>query len=338
MGRADRPLPLGFIRPYFAIGQVRVGVPPRLPQRLINTLAGHYIVDNTRSPAVGTTNDPRIGIAFGSGSARGLAHIPYMEAMDELGLRPAIIAGTSIGALLGSGWAAGLSGADVRQLSYEMLGSFNGLFGRLLSTQMRSIRHSMRTGLSIQLDPELIFDTFTPKGFPPTFGSLKIPFACIATDFRSWHQVVYHEGPLRPAVAGSLAVPSLYRPVYYQNRLLVDGGVTNPMPLDAIAADADILIGIDVNGDPQDWPATRVPSPLDIALGSAQIMAHSLIANLIAAYRPHLYCRPRIKGVGAYEYWKVREIIAASDADKDRFKYALSAAIEAFIADRRKIS
>lgn len=287
---------------------------------------------------MGTMNDPRIGIAFGSGSARGLAHIPYMEAMDELGLRPTIISGTSIGALLGSGWAAGLSGTQVRELSYDMLGSFNGLFGRLLSTQMRSIRHSLRTGLSIQLDPELIFDSFTPKDFPKTFGGLKTPFACVATDFRAWHQVVYHEGPLRPAVAGSLAVPSLYRSVNYQNRLLVDGGVTNPMPVDVIAADADILIGIDVNGDPQDWPANRIPSTLDIALGSAQIMAHSLIANIIAAYRPHLYFRPRIKGVGAYEYWKVREIIAASDADKDRFKFALTKTIENFIAGQRRIS
>jgi NTE family protein len=287
---------------------------------------------------VGTISDPRIGIAFGSGSARGLAHVPFMEAMDELGLRPAHIAGTSIGALLGSGWAAGLSGADIRELSYEMLGSINGLFGRLFATQMRSLKQSFRSGISIQLDPELIFDSFTPPDFPTSFAELKVPFTCVATDFKSWHQVVYHEGPLRPAVAGSLAVPSLYRPVSHQNRLLVDGGVTNPMPLDAVASTADIVIGIDVNGDPQDWPATRIPSPLDIALGSAQIMAHSLIANMIAAYRPDLYFRPRIRAVGAYEYWKVRDIMAASDLDKDRFKRTLSAKIESFIASQRKIS
>nr|WP_281389672.1 patatin-like phospholipase family protein [Pelagibacterium limicola] len=275
---------------------------------------------------------------MGSGSARGLAHVPFMEAMDELGVRPARISGTSIGALLGSGWAAGLSGADVRELSYEMLGSINGLFGRLFATQMRSLKQSFRTGLSIQLDPQQIYDTFTPPGFPETFDKLAIPFTCVATDFKSWHQVVFYEGQLRPAVAGSLAVPSLYRPVQHMGRFLVDGGVTNPMPLDAVASDADILIGIDVNGDPQDWPATRVPSPLDIALGSAQIMAHSLIANLIAAYRPDLYFRPRIKGVGAYEYWKVRQIMDAADRDKDRFKYALTAKIESFIAAQRKIS
>lgn len=285
-----------------------------------------------------TISDPRIGIALGAGSARGLAHVPFMEAIDELGLKPARIAGTSIGALLGAGWAAGLSGAGVRELSYQMLGSVNGLFGRLFATQMRSIRQSLRTGISIQLDPEQIFDSFTPPDFPASFSALKIPFTCIATDFNSWHQVAFYEGPLRPAVAGSLAVPSLYRPVHHQDRLLVDGGVTNPMPLDAVASDADILIGIDVNGDPQDWPENRIPSPLDIAFGSAQIMAHSLIANMIAAYRPDLYFRPRIRGVGAYEYWKVREIIAAGDADKDRFKRALTVRIEDFIAGRQRIS
>lgn len=285
-----------------------------------------------------TIGDPKIGIALGSGSARGLAHVPFMEAMDELGLRPARIAGTSIGALLGSGWAAGLTGQDIRELSYEMLGSVNGLFGRLFATQMRSLKQSLRTGFSIQLDPEEIFDSFTPSGFPKTFAELKTPFTCVATDFKSWHQVAFHEGLLRPAVAGSFAIPSLYRPVHHQNRLLVDGGVTNPMPLDAVASDADIIIGIDVNGEPQDWPKARIPSPLDIALGSAQIMAHSLIANMIAAYRPDLYFRPRIKGVGAYEYWKVRQIIEAGDREKDRFKFALTTRIESFIAAQRKIS
>lgn len=287
---------------------------------------------------MGTISDPRIGIALGGGSARGLAHIPFIEAMDEMGLRPNRIAGTSIGALIGSGWASGMEGRAIRELALERLGSMNGLFGRLLSTHMRSLKQVLAEGLSIQLDAEKVYDAFTPDDIAETFADQIIPFSCIATDFKSWHQVVFHEGPLRPAVAGSMAIPSLFKPVRYHETLLVDGGVVNPLPLDSAAQDSDILIGIDVNGDPQDWPSDVVPSALDIGLGSAQIMMHALTAHMIAAYPPDLYFRPFLSTYGAYEYWRVKEIIAAGDNEKDRFKRLLSDRVEAFIAAQRKIS
>lgn len=287
---------------------------------------------------MGTIRDPRIGIALGGGAARGLAHIPFIEAMDELGLVPHRIAGTSIGALIGSGWAAGLKGHEIRELSYEMLGTMNGLFGRLLSTQVRSMAKIFREGISIQLDPVQVVDTFTPDDMPETFQGLKIPFTCVATDFRSWHQVAFHEGALRPAVAASLAVPSLYRPVSYHKTVLVDGGVVNPLPLDHAAAGTDILVGIDVNGDPHVWPDGYIPTMIDIGFGSAQIMMHQLIANMIAAYPPDLYFRPHHVNIGAHEYWRVREIIEAGEAEKDRFKRAITAKIEGFIAAQQRIS
>ncbi|SDG40702.1 patatin-like phospholipase family protein [Pelagibacterium luteolum] len=287
---------------------------------------------------MGTIADPKIGIALGGGAARGLAHIPFIEAMDEMGLKPDIIAGTSIGALLGSGWAAGLKGSEIRQLAYDMLGNKNGLFGRLLSAQFRSVANVFREGVSIQLDPEKIFDLFTPEGMPETFEKLSIPFICVATDFKSWHQVPFSSGPLRPAVAGSLAVPSLFKPVTYHDTLLVDGGVVNPLPLDLVGPDSDILIGIDVNGDPRPWPEGKVPTMLDIGFGSAQIMMHQITAYAIAAYPPNLYFRPHHVNMGAHEYWRVREIVAAGDAEKDRFKRQLEREIEEFIASQRKIS
>ncbi len=287
---------------------------------------------------MGTINDPQIGIALGGGAARGLAHIAFIEAMDELGVTPHHIAGTSIGALLGSGWAAGLKGTEIREMAYEFLGTMNGLFGRLLSTSVRSMSKIFREGISIQLDPQQVYDSFTPDGMPETFKELKIPLTCVATDFRSWHQVAFHEGPLRPAVAASLAVPSLYRPVHYHKTVLVDGGVVNPLPLDHAAANSDILIGIDVNGDPHPWPDGYVPTMFDIGFGSAQIMMHQLISHMIAAYPPDLYFRPHHIEMGAHEYWRVREIIAAGEREKDRFKRELTNRIERFIADQRKIS
>jgi len=287
---------------------------------------------------VTTILGPRIGMALGGGSARGLSHISYIEAMDEMGVRPAVIAGTSIGALIGAGWACGMRGQDIREHAMEVLGTMRSITGRLWSTQMRGIKQILSTGLSMQLEAEHVVEAFLPTGFPETFRDLRTPLYIVATDFASWHQVVFHAGPLRPAIAGSIAIPSLFRPVRYDGHLLVDGGVVNPLPLDVAEADTDILVGIDVNGEPgEHLESARLPSAIDIGLGSAQIMMHQMIAQTIAAFPPDLYFRPHLRDFGAYEYWRVREILEAGDKDKDRFKREISNAIDSFIAGRQKI-
>src|SRR5690606_20751616 len=114
-----------------------------------------------------------------------------------------------------------------------------------------------------------------------TFEELKIPLYVVATDFQSWHQVVFHTGELKPAVGASPAIPSLFKPVAYADHLLVDGGVVNPLPLDQAAMESDILVGIDVNGDPSIGIDRTDFRALDVWFGSAQIMMHALISHMI---------------------------------------------------------
>ena len=192
---------------------------------------GRMLVERLRTgvkePArkVETLPDPRIGIALGGGSARGLTHIPYIEAMDELGLKPSVIAGTSIGALIGSGWAAGMTGAELREHSISVLGTMRIIMGKLWTTQVRGLTGIFQNGIPMQLDAGLIVEAFTPHPFPEEFGALKIPLYIVATDYHSWHQAVFNEGLLKPAIAGSIAIPSFFKPVAFANHLLVDGGV-----------------------------------------------------------------------------------------------------------------
>jgi NTE family protein len=275
---------------------------------------------------------PRIGVALGGGSARGLTHIPFIEAMDELGLRPSVIAGTSIGALIGSGWANGMTGAELREHSYSVLGTMRIIAGRLWGAQVRNLGTFFSKGFSVLLDAERVVEAFLPDPFPYEFSDLKTEFYVVATDFRSWHQAVFHTGPLRQAIAGSIAVPGLFNPVQYASHLLVDGGVVNPLPLDQ-AADCDILVGIDVNGEPGEF-MQRSGGVIDIWFGSAQIMMHSLTAHMMAAYPPDVYIRPHLNAFGAMEYWRVREIVGHVEKDKDNFKRALATKVEAFMADR----
>ncbi len=285
-----------------------------------------------------TIKGPRIGIALGGGSARGLMHIPFIEAMDEMGLRPSTIAGTSIGSLVGAGWAAGMKGKELREHSLEVLGNMRSITSRLWKTKIKDLRNLFRDGISMQLDPEMIVDAFIPEDFPEDFEDLRTPLYIIATDFRSWHQVIFHTGPLKPAIAGSIAIPSLFEPVEYDGRLLVDGGVVNPLPLDSASIGTDITIAIDVNGDPSNRTSNENPSAIDVTLGSAQIMMHALTAHNIAAYPPDLYIRPNVREFGAYEFWRVREIIEEGEKEKEYFKRELSKLIENFIVLKQKSS
>jgi NTE family protein len=284
-----------------------------------------------------TTSGPRIGVALGGGSARGLTHIPYIEAMDELGLRPSVISGTSIGALIGSGWASGMTGLELREHSFAVLGTLRTIAAKLWATQIRGIGGLLKNGISMQLDANSIVDAFIPENFPLEFKDLKVPLYVVATDFQSWHQVVFNSGLLRPAIAGSLAIPSFFKPVVYNNHLLVDGGVVNPLPLDQADIDTDFLIGIDVAGDPSANLTKTDHKAIDIWFGSAQIMMHSLTAHMMAAYPPDIYIRPHVGNFGAMEFWRVREIITHAEAEKDRFKWMLEKKIEAYIQNQVEV-
>ena len=97
------------------------------------------------------------------------------------------------------------------------------------------------------------------------------------------------------------------RPVRYANHLLVDGGVVNPLPLDQASNDVDILVGIDVNGDPSQKISKTDHRALDLWFGSAQIMMHALTAHMMAAYPPDVYARPHVSSFGAMEFWRVKD-------------------------------
>lgn len=276
-------------------------------------------------------SEPRIGVALGGGSARGLTHIPFIEAMDEMGVRPHVIAGTSIGALIGAGWANGMTGAELREHSFSVLGTMRIIAGRLWGAKVRKLGALLQSGFNVQLDARQVVDAFLPDAFPHEFRDLGTRLYVVATDFQSWHQVVFDTGALREAIAGSIAIPSLFRPVRYANHVLVDGGVVNPLPLDQASADTDILVAVDVNGDPSDRLNRTDHSAIDVWFGSAQIMMHSLTAHMMAAYPPDVYVRPHLSSFGALEFWRVREIIAHVEREKDNFKRALDHKIEAFI-------
>lgn len=273
---------------------------------------------------------PRIGVALGSGAARGLAHIPYIETMDALGVKPSIIAGTSIGALLGAGWANGMTGKELREHAYSVLSDMQLIAGKLWTSHRPTLEKLLQSGISMQVDAQNITNAFLPEDFPKEFSDLEIPFDVVSTDFHAWDQTVFSSGLIRPAIAASIAIPGVFKPVTIGSQLHIDGGVTNPLPLDRAAAKADILIGIDVNGLPDKRLTTISPNMLDVGFVATQIMAQTIIKDMIRLHPPTIYVQPSINSFSPLEFWRVKEIITEVEKDQDRFKKVLSEKIETF--------
>lgn len=268
-----------------------------------------------------------IGVALGSGAARGLAHIPYIEAMDEMGIRPAVISGTSIGALIGAGWANGMTGAELREHAYGVLGSLQLIATTFWNRGMTSLTKLLAKGLSIQVDGEGVAHAFLPEGFPDDFAALKVPFSVVATDFYSWQEVIFDSGPLRPAIAASMAIPSLFRPVGLNGSYFLDGGVTNPLPLAQLQGKCELSVGIDVQRAPDPTLAVKEPSMFDSAIVASEIMSQRIVDATVTTFRPDVFVRASVGPFGGSEFWRVREIIEHASLDKDNFKRALDGAI-----------
>lgn len=270
---------------------------------------------------------PSFGIAFGGGGARGLAHIHVIEALDELGIKPAAIAGSSIGAIMGAGMAAGMSGREIHEYARTILGTRAQVATRMWRARPGTFAEAMQGGLRVsQFNVERILKAFLPEAVPETFAELKIPLKVTATDFFGHKLAVFSEGDLHSALAASAAIPAVFRPVMRGGRMLIDGGIYNPVPFDLIEHDADIIIAIDVVGAPTDAERKR-PTSVDLMFGATQLMMQSIIANKLQQCRPDILIRPPVSRFRVLDFLKIDAVMAETIAVKDEVKRAVETAL-----------
>ena len=179
---------------------------------------------------------PRIGLALGSGSARGWSHIGVIRALEEAGYAPDVVCGTSIGALVGAVYTAGhLDWLEewVRQLNWQGVVSL--------------LDFSMGGGL---IEGARLIEFFRKHFEDVGIEGLDRPFACVATELVSGREVWLRKGPVIDAVRASIALPGLFTPSQLNDRLLVDGGLVNPVPVSLCRAlGAEVVIAVDLNWD-----------------------------------------------------------------------------------------
>lgn len=293
---------------------------------------------------------PKIGFVLGAGSARGWAHIGVLRALDEAGIKPDLIAGCSVGALVGAAYAAGrLDQLEMwaRSLDWKRL--------------LRLMDFGSRGGL---IKGKRVRDVFSEQFVEREFSELPLQFAAVATDLHSGQEIWLREGRVSTAVSASVAVPGLFRPVLHDDRFLVDGGVVNPVPVSLCRAmGADIVIAVDLGSDligryvrdddrapteivsrgfmgrflsrygksveSQADPEPQWPSLLETLMGAINVMQVRIARSRLAGEPPDVLLTPRLGHLGLLHYHRAEVAIAEGRDAVTRMLPAIRNAIPA---------
>lgn len=263
---------------------------------------------------------PLIGLALGSGSARGWAHIGVIRALNEAGIFPQVVCGTSIGSVIGAVYAAGkLDSYEtwVRSLDRRKVYSYVDL--------------SLRGGL---IKAQRVFDPLMQQIHDQLIEDLPIRFATVATDLYRGVEVRITTGPVLDAVRASIALPGVVTPFRREGRWLVDGGVINPVPVSVCRAlGADLVIAVDLNttllavrsGTPQTatsnegkrrWmrPSTT-PEPIppaiyEVVVASLEIAETYITRSRLSGDPPDMLVAPRLPDFSMFDFDRAAEAIA----------------------------
>ncbi len=182
---------------------------------------------------------PKVAVVLGGGGARGLAHIGVLKVLEENNIPIDLVVGTSMGAFIGGFYTSGISVQDMEKIA----GSVNRNFVAKMLTPNLSI-----SGL---VDGNRIRDYLKTFIGDSNIEQLKIPFASVATNLNTGEEVVLDRGSVAEAIMASIAIPALFKPVFYQNCYLLDGGFVNPLPVSvAHKLGADVIIAVNVAPNP----------------------------------------------------------------------------------------
>jgi NTE family protein len=242
-------------------------------------------------PAEPLSVPPRIGLALGGGAARGFAHVGVIMVLEQAGILPEFIAGTSAGAVVGAIYAAGYRSADLQRIA-----------GQLAEADVRDFVLPDRGFLGGDRLQSFINRAVQDR----PIEKLNIRFAAVATDLQSGEGVVFRRGDTGLSVRASSAVPGVFRPTIVGDRRMVDGGLTHPIPVRAARAlGAELVIAVDISSQPQ---FARLGDSIDILLQTFTIMGRALGATELA--EADVVIRPAVGQLRATDFQSRKLAIA----------------------------
>ncbi len=266
----------------------------------------------------------RIAYALGGGGARGLAHIGVIKVLEERGIRPGLIAGTSMGALVGALYASGLRASDIERAA-------------CLNVRRLALLADFRPSASGLVQGKRVTELLKSFLGDLTFEGLKIPFVCVAADILNGQEVILRSGQVTTAVRASISIPGIFTPVSVRGRYLVDGGLVNVVPVQTCRdLAAGYVVGVNVAphpswlehemqqraGDPGQGPRRGRASPRRPGRPAAPSMIKVLLQSvIIPGYRiaqenlkgADLVISPEMGDIGFFQFDRAAEAIAAGE-------------------------
>lgn len=273
----------------------------------------------------------KIGLALGAGGARGLAHVVILEALEELKIKPSVIAGSSIGAIIGAFYAAGFSTKQMHKILDEIIYGSKSKFWEIHKKSdfikyFELLDPTIKTGGLLR--GEKLISFMGNKLNIKDFNELEIPFKVVATDYHDKSQVVLDKGDLLSAIRASYALPFLFPPVNRNGVLLIDGGMVNPLPFDVLQDQCDITIAIDVSATKNGKDKSEIPPSYEILFSAFQIMQSAIVNGKLLADQPDIHIKTNIKGVRVHEFIKLDLIYKEAKPCKEELKMKLSKLLE----------
>jgi len=261
-----------------------------------------------------------LALALGGGGARGLAHVAVMEALEEIGVRPVAIAGSSIGAAIGAAYAAGLSGKAIRRHVISLAHGRGETMARLFGARAVTLSSMIAApfGNPMLLDAQKLCAAFLPAAVPDDFAQLEIPLIVPATDLYGRSEVAFSTGPLKPAIAASMAVPGLVRPVEHEGRVLVDGAAVDPLPFEHVRGRADVILAVDTTVGP--IAPRGMPDPWENLFATLQVMSHTIVLEKLKRGAPDILIRPELSTFRLLDFFHASAILRAAEPVKAQVK------------------
>lgn len=233
----------------------------------------------------------KLGFALGAGGSRGVAHIGFLRAMEESGIKPDFIAGTSMGSVVGACYAKGLTTEKMQEIVKKL--KFSDIFdlslnpignGALLRSQ------KMRKQLEKYLGND-------------KFSDLKIPFACVAIDMISGKSIVLNnqDDSVCTSVIASSSIPSIFKPIQKDNMLLVDGGVLCRVPVSVVRdMGADVVVAVDVLGEVR--KCDKKYNVFSVMSRLFEICDCEMVKYKIKEQKPDLFIEPDLGDMSQYKF------------------------------------
>jgi NTE family protein len=293
------------------------------------------------APAADAPRRPRVGLVLSGGSAHGFAHVGVLTVLEEMRVPVDVVAGTSMGSIVGGLYAAGTSPAEMERLLATT--DWEDLFDDRPSRDRLSYRRKQDDVLNY-VDLEM---GLTKKGiaFPSglvagqklsfllksltlgtvgveSFDALPIPFRCVATDLATGEKVVLADGSLAEAIRASMSLPAVFSPVERGDRLLVDGGLVENLPVaEAEAMGADVVVAVDVSSDKLD--PERLKSFGGVLSRTISLPIRQNVSAALA--KAAVVVRPKVGDIPSMDFARAAELVARGEAAARALAKELSA-------------